>query len=104
MPMNAAAMNSMKESNYYETTDLAFASFLVASGHASLVDIRENEQLKKTFVLSPSPSQQIIMGFYNGSEKVSAIRLLESYQTLKSATYLVKSNGSNKLTINNGGK
>ena len=83
----------MKNKNYYETSDLAFASFLVASGHSNLVDIKENDSFKKTFVFNPHPAQEVILGFYNGSQKVSAIRLLETYQSLKSATYMVKSNG-----------
>ena len=83
----------MKNRNYYETADLSFAAFLVASGHSNLVDIKGNDSFKKTFVFNPSPSQDVILGFYTGSLKVSAIRLIESYQSLKSATYLVKSNG-----------
>ena len=83
----------MKNNNYYETSDLAFASFLVASGHAKLVDIRHNDQFKNIFVFDPPPSQQVVLGFYGGTERVSALRLIESYQSLKSATYMVKSNG-----------
>ncbi len=89
-------MKNIKNNDHYETTDLAFASFLAASGRAKLLDIRDGGQFKKTFVFSPPPPQEVILGFYNGSLKVSAIRLIESYQSLKSATYMVKSNGRKK--------
>ena len=79
--------------NQYETTDLAFASFLLASGHTYLVDIRRNDHGKKIFVFNPCPPEQVFIGFRNGSEKVSAIRLIESYQNLKMATGVFKSNG-----------
>jgi hypothetical protein len=82
-----------KQMSQYETTDLAFASFLVASGHAYLVDIRRNDHGKKTFVFNPCPPEQVTLGFYNGSEKVSAIRLIEAYQNLKLATCVLKSDG-----------
>lgn len=75
----------------YETTDLAFASFLVASGHTFLVDIRRTNHGKKIFVFNPCPPEQVILGFYNGEEKVSAIRLIEAYEKLKAATYVLKS-------------
>jgi len=77
----------------YQTTDLAFASFLIASGHSYLVDIRRNDHGKKIFVFNPCPPEQVILGFYNGSEKVSAKRLFEAYQNLKLATCVLKSDG-----------
>jgi hypothetical protein len=84
----------MKNDNdYYQTSDLPFASFLVASGHSYLVDIRRNDHGKKIFVFNPCPPEQVILGFYNGSEKVSAIRLIEAYQNLKLATCVLKSDG-----------
>jgi hypothetical protein len=86
-------MKTMKENDYYETIDLAFASFLVASGYTYLVDIEINDHGKKTFVFSPYPSEQVILGFYNGSEKVSAKRLIEEFEKLKQATGVYKSNG-----------
>ena len=82
-----------RQNEFYQTSDLAFASFLVASGHTYLVDIRRNDHGKKIFVFDPCPPDQVFIGFYNGSEKVSAIRLIESYQNLKRATYVFKSNG-----------
>jgi hypothetical protein len=81
-----------KDDELYETADLAFASFLVASMHANLVDIGQNDQHKKTFVFDPGPPKHVISGFYDGSEKVSAIRLIEAYEKLKAATYVLKSN------------
>ena len=86
-------MRNIKSNDYYETPDLALASFLVASGHTYLVDIRRNDHGKKIFVFNPYPPEQVIFGFYNGSEKVSAKRLTESYQNLKLATCVLKSNG-----------
>lgn len=83
----------MKNRNDYETCDLAFAAFLTATGHARLKDIRGNDGSRKTFIFDCRPPQDIILRFYNGSEKVSAIKLIESYQRLKSACYIVRSNG-----------
>jgi hypothetical protein len=86
-------MKNIKSNDNYETSDLAFASFLVASRHANLVDIGKNDQHKKTFLFDPGPPKHVILGFYDGSEKVSAIRLIEAYEKLKLATYVFKSNG-----------
>lgn len=85
-------MKAIKENSNYETTDMAFASFLVASGYTYLVDIRRNDRGKKICVFNPWPAEQAIIGFYNGSEKVSAKRLIEVYQNLKQATGVYKSN------------
>lgn len=74
----------------YETTDIFFASFLIASGYSTLKDILDNGAGRKTFIFEPAPSQEVILGFYNGSETVSAIRLFEAFQSLKSATYVVQ--------------
>jgi hypothetical protein len=84
----------MKEklTSQYETTDLFLASFLVASRYANLVDIRKNRRHKKVFVFDPGPPQHATLGFYDGSEKVSAIRLTEEYEKLKLATCIFKSN------------
>jgi hypothetical protein len=75
----------------YETTDLFLASFLVASKHSSLKGITDNGYGRKTFVFEPSPSQEIILRFYNGEEKISAIKLLETLGSLKAATYTLNS-------------
>jgi hypothetical protein len=83
-------MNKLKE--LYETQDLGFASFLIACGRYVLVEIKSNSQFKKTFVFSPKPSEKVILDFYSGVEKVPAIKLIESYQRLKSATYMVGNN------------
>jgi hypothetical protein len=85
-------MKNIKSNDYYETTDLALASFLFASRCASIVDIKINFRGKKTFVFFPCPPEQVISGFYNGSEMVSALSLIEAYQILKVA-YVLKSNG-----------
>ena len=79
-----------KDDELYETTDLAFASFLVASGYSELVGIKSNSHFKNTFAFRPKPSQKVILGFYSGEEKVAGIKLIEAYQRLKSATYMVK--------------
>ena len=76
--------------NQYETTDLFFASVLVATGHSTLKNIQDSGAGRKTFIFNPAPSQEVILGFYNGSETVSAIRLFEVFQSLKSATYVVQ--------------
>lgn len=85
-------MENIRSNDYFETTDLALASFLLAI-HASLVDIGQNNQHKKTFVFDPGPPKHVISGFYDGSEKVSAKKLMEAYEKLKVATGVYKSNG-----------
>jgi hypothetical protein len=85
-------MKNIKNNDYYETTDLALASFLFASKYASIVDIKINFSGKKTFVFFPCPPEQIISGFYNGSEVVSALSFIQAYQFLKVA-YVMKSDG-----------
>ena len=80
----------MKEMNNYQTTDIFFASFLIAAGYSILQDIQDNGVSRKTFIFEPAPSQEAILGFYNGSETVSAIRLFEVFQSLKSATFVVQ--------------
>jgi hypothetical protein len=73
----------------YNTFDIYLASFLIASNYSKLKDIRHNGQGRKLFVFSPEPEQEVILGFYNGCEKVSAIKLFESFQSLKAATYVL---------------
>jgi hypothetical protein len=80
-----------KEMTQYETTDLFLASFLIASKHSSLKGITDNGYGRKTFVLEPTPSQEIILKFYSGEEKVSAIKLFEVFGSLKAATYTLNS-------------
>jgi len=75
----------------YETTDLFLASFLVASKHSALRGIKDNGFGRKTFVLEPPPSQDTILRFYNGEERVSAIKLFEVFGSLKAATYTLNS-------------
>jgi len=75
----------------YRTTDLFVASFLVASKHSALRGIEDNGYGRKTFILEPPPSQEIILRFYNGEEKVSAIKLFEAFGSLKAATYTIDS-------------
>jgi len=84
-------MKNIKSDNYYETTDLALAAFLNASRYANFVDIEKNDKNKKTFVYNPGPPEHAILGFYDGSEKVSAKRFSEEYEKLKAATYVIKS-------------
>ncbi|MGB8658265.1 MAG: DUF5659 domain-containing protein [Candidatus Zixiibacteriota bacterium] len=80
-----------KEMNQYETTDLALAAFLVESRYAIFVDIGKNDKRKKTFVFNPGPPTHAILGFYDGSAKVSAKRLIEAYENLNKATYVFES-------------
>jgi len=84
----------------YKTSDIYFASFLITTGQFYLEGIQDQSPNKKTFIFDKEPSQDLILGFYNGSVKVSAIRLLEALQTLKSATYLVNS-GSRQVEVRN---
>ena len=76
--------------NHYQTTDIFFASFLIASGYSTLKDIWDNGSGRKTFVFEPAPTQEVILGFYSGTESVAALRLFEAFQSLKSATYVVQ--------------
>ena len=75
----------------YKTTDLFLASFLIASKHSSLKGIKDNGYGRKTFILEPPPAQEIILRFYNGEERVSAIKLFEVFGSLKAATYTIDS-------------
>jgi hypothetical protein len=80
-----------KQMSQYSTTDLFLASFLVASKHSALRGIEDNGHGRKTFILEPPPSQEIILKFYSGEEKVSAIKLFEVFGSLKAATYTLNS-------------
>ena len=77
--------------SHYETTDLFLASFLLASKHSALKGINDNGYGRKTFCFEPPPSQEVILRYYNGEEKVSAIKLVEAFGSLKAATYTQKS-------------
>jgi len=76
-------------SNEYATHDLYLSSFLMTQGQFKLKAIRDNGNGRKIFVFEPKPDHSVILEFYNGEAKVSAIKLLESLSTLKSATYVL---------------
>jgi hypothetical protein len=73
----------------YKTSDIYLASFLVASSCSKLIAISDNGFGRKIFIFDTRPTDEKILGFYNATEKVSAVKLFEAFQTLKSATYVV---------------
>ncbi len=86
-------MKNNESNDYYETSDIRLAAFLFTTLYAILVDIGRNDHNKKTYIFNPGPPRYAILGFYDGSEKVSAKRLIEAYEKLKVATGVFKSNG-----------
>jgi len=74
-----------KTTETYITEDLHLAAYLTASGKAELQAIVGNNSWKKSFRLSPPPSQGDISDFYTGSATVSALRLCETLRSLKAA-------------------
>jgi hypothetical protein len=73
----------------YATHDLYLSSFLMTQEGFKLKEIRDNGNGRKIFVFEPKPDNSLLLDFYNGKARVSAIRLLENLQTLKSATYVL---------------
>jgi hypothetical protein len=69
----------------YQTNDIYLASYLIASGKYDLVKIEDFEGWKKSFVIDPIPTDDIISEFYNGSGTVSALKLCNQLRSLKAA-------------------
>jgi hypothetical protein len=69
----------------YETNDIYLTSYLVSSGKCRLDKIEDFDGWKKTFVLSPIPSDDDISGFYAGTATVSALKLSNQLRSLKAA-------------------
>ncbi len=82
-------MNKSNLANRYNTNDIYLSAFLIASGNSKLVGIQDQASGRKVFEFEPPPSPEVILKFYSGEQKVSALRLLEALQSLKAATYVV---------------
>lgn len=67
------------------TEDLNLAAYLTASGKSRLHGIVGGNSWKKSFKLSPAPSNEEIAAYYAGTAKISALRLCETLRSLKSA-------------------
>ncbi len=73
-------------SKNYETFDLNLAAYLIAAGFCHLKRIDGQSGWKKTFVVSPEPSEEEISGFYNGTGEVQALELCNQLRSLKAAS------------------
>ena len=73
----------------YATNDIYLGSYLMSDGRFKLKEVRGIGNGKKVFLFEPVPDETTILGFYNGQAKVSALKVLESFQSLKAATYVL---------------
>lgn len=69
----------------YRTTDIYLTSYLIAGKHAGLARIESSDVRRKTFVLSPAPTQEQIQSFYSRSagSRIIARDVLEELRNLK---------------------
>ena len=69
----------------YRTTDIYLASYLIAGKHTGLSGIESTGDKRKTFVLTPAPSQEQIQSFYSRHEasRIVARDVLEELRNLK---------------------
>ena len=79
----------MKNNSYYESHDLYLSSFLISLGEFKLKQVQDAGGNRKIFIIEPKPDESVILKFYSGEAKVSALKLLESLQSLKSACYVL---------------
>ncbi len=76
------------KSRSYRTEKLIFAAYLIALDKAELVGVEPSGIGKNvTFVLSNSPTDEDLAGFFNGAGLVSALRFAESINALKGASH-----------------
>ncbi|GEM_PF-3114128 len=79
------------ESISYRTEKLTFAAYLVAAGKAELVGCEPNGYNRNVvFVLSTTPTENDLTGYFNGNATVSALGYAEAINTLKSVAYEVR--------------
>lgn len=79
----------------YQTNDIYLASYLISSGICRLQKIEEFDGWKKSFILSPVPTDENVSDFYNGSGKVSALRLCNQLRSLKAACQNTRGGSNN---------
>jgi len=72
------------DGNFYKTSDLDLASYLIAEKHCQLQGIERNGG-KQYFLLSPTPGQDIISDFVNNLTKVTPRQLLDARRVLVTA-------------------
>ena len=77
----------MNDKSEYGTPDIYLASFLISLGKFKLKEMRDSGANRKVFIIEPKPEESVILKFYSGEATVGALKLLESLQSLKSATY-----------------
>jgi hypothetical protein len=73
----------------YLTNDLYLSSFLISLGEFKLKEVKGSGSNRKVFVIEPRPEESLILKFYSGAATVSALKLLESLQSLKAACYVL---------------
>ncbi len=66
----------------YQTTDIALASALVASG-AKVEDVKKVGYSQAEFILDGDDLQEEVMKFQNRKLKVDAMTLFETHKSLK---------------------
>ena len=71
--------------NEYRTTDIYLSAYLIAAKYTGLVRIESSGAKRKTFILSPAPSQEQIQSFYSRNEESRTIArdVLEELRNLK---------------------
>ncbi len=69
----------------YETSDIAFASYLFCSG-AQLLKIDHQNPHRRVFVFS-SPAPELFADWQQGKATVNALAFYNAYQTLKSKVF-----------------
>ena len=74
-----------KTQDEFRTTDIYLSAYLIAGKFAVLSRIEPSGARRKTFVLSPSPSQDTIQSFYSKDEtsKIIALEVLGELRNLK---------------------
>ena len=77
------------DQNEYPTHDIYLSSFLISSGGFKLKQVHDDGGQRKVFVIEPKPDESLILSFYSGEATVSALKLLGTLQSLKSACYVL---------------
>lgn len=85
----------------YSTHDIYLSSFLISLGKFKLKRVQDDGGIRKVFIIKPKPDESLIIEFYSGEAKVSALKLLESLQSLKSACHVLgrQKEGQNEAEI-----
>ncbi|MFC1874097.1 DUF5659 domain-containing protein [Chloroflexota bacterium] len=73
------------ETEIYETSDIALASYLLASG-IPLLSLNRNNPRRAIFVFE-SPPPELVSTWQQGTATVNALAYYNSYQSLKSMVF-----------------